>query len=330
MKISICIPVYNVQDFLVECLESVVLSIRQCARDSQYELIMVDDASTDGSFSICQMYAEKIPQVILHRHEYNKGLAEARNTLLSLASGDYIAWVDSDDTVSPDWLPTILRNIDISHPDVFAFELTEFGINAPKKASRFGVNSFRLKPEEEKDIESLDYALKVLQGLTILDYSCTRVVKRALHEGLTYRAPRRIFEDTVFAFDFLERVRSVRYCARSLYNYRQRQASIMHCRNIDDYIKEIDYLLKMTADMRLPYKNAAYVHIMSDMRRVIVAAGKNPNNKDYQAAAVQYQRFFRQHLSISWLDSRIPLKRKLADMLTSLPFSKNLLALKKT
>lgn len=89
--VSIIIPVYNVQEYLRKCLDSV---INQTYKN--LEIIIVNDGSTDNSFSICKEYAKKDPRIILLSQE-NRGLSNARNTGIKKISGNYIYFVDSDD-----------------------------------------------------------------------------------------------------------------------------------------------------------------------------------------------------------------------------------------
>ena len=96
--ISIIIPVYNAEKYLVKCLDSVV---NQTYRN--LEIILVDDGSTDKSPEICEEYAKKDNRIKL-LHKENGGVSSARNAGLSMISGEYIAWVDSDDYVAPDYI----------------------------------------------------------------------------------------------------------------------------------------------------------------------------------------------------------------------------------
>ena len=111
MKLSIIIPVYQVKDTLKRCLDSIAT---QSFRD--WQAILVDDASTDGSSKICSEYARsegRIQLVSLKRHA---GLSAARNAGLSKAHGEYITFVDSDDYLAPDTLKELMEQIAI-HPD---------------------------------------------------------------------------------------------------------------------------------------------------------------------------------------------------------------------
>ena len=97
MKLSYIIPVYKVEKYLEECVESI---LSQTMND--YEMILVDDGSPDSCPAICDRFAEEYPDKIRVIHKENGGLASARNAGLEVATGDYIFFVDSDDYLSED------------------------------------------------------------------------------------------------------------------------------------------------------------------------------------------------------------------------------------
>ena len=98
MLLSIIIPVYNAENYLTDCLESIV---RQPFSD--YELILIDDGSSDASGRICDSYAAKHQNVIV-KHIENNGPSNARNIGIEIAQGDYIQFIDSDDELKPEAL----------------------------------------------------------------------------------------------------------------------------------------------------------------------------------------------------------------------------------
>jgi len=91
--ISVIIPVYNVAAYLPACLDSV---LAQSYRD--FELLLVDDGSTDGSADVCDDYACRDARVSVI-HQINRGPSAARNAALEVAQGDYVAFIDSDDVI---------------------------------------------------------------------------------------------------------------------------------------------------------------------------------------------------------------------------------------
>ena len=114
VALSICMPVYNVGRYLNQCLESIS---QQTFRD--FEVIMVDNGSTDNSFEICQEYVFRDSRFKLY-HQSNFGVATARNTCLKHMYGEFVAWIDGDDWVEKDYLETLVNlqtntNADIIH-----------------------------------------------------------------------------------------------------------------------------------------------------------------------------------------------------------------------
>lgn len=95
--LSVIVPVYNVEKYLRDCLESI---LKQSFKD--FELIIVNDCSTDNSESIINEYEEKDPRVFCIKHTENKGLGAARNTGMRHANGKYVSFIDSDDFISKD------------------------------------------------------------------------------------------------------------------------------------------------------------------------------------------------------------------------------------
>ena len=93
MKLSIVVPVYNVERYVAECLDSL---LEQGLSDSDYEILCVDDGSTDRSGGIAEDYARRYRQVAVI-HQGNRGLSAARNTGIRAAAGEYVYFIDSDD-----------------------------------------------------------------------------------------------------------------------------------------------------------------------------------------------------------------------------------------
>ena len=97
MKLSIIVPVYNVEKHLVHCLESI--AAQMC---DDYELLLIDDGSTDASGALCDVFAREHPECrVVVIHQSNGGLSAARNAGIDRARGEYITFVDSDDYIDP-------------------------------------------------------------------------------------------------------------------------------------------------------------------------------------------------------------------------------------
>ena len=107
--ISILVPVYNVEKYLHRCIDSILAQTY-----TDYEVILVNDGSTDRSGAICDAYAAE-HRCIRVIHQKNGGVAQARNVLVSAAQGDYITFVDSDDSIEPIYLETLMRDYSLRY-----------------------------------------------------------------------------------------------------------------------------------------------------------------------------------------------------------------------
>ena len=108
MKLSVIVPVYNVELYVKRCLDSVVAAVDVASPTCQAEIICVDDGSTDGSSDILRDYAERDDRIRIVR-QGNQGLAAARNAGLDSATGDWVSFVDSDDSVDEQYFKALLE-----------------------------------------------------------------------------------------------------------------------------------------------------------------------------------------------------------------------------
>lgn len=124
-QISVCIPIYNVENYIEKCLRSV---FEQTIAEKA-EFILVDDCSQDQSMAVVERITKDYPtiknQIKIFRHENNKGSAAARNTLLNNASGKYIIYVDADDWCEPDYLEYLYNTAEQDNADIVCCNLWE-------------------------------------------------------------------------------------------------------------------------------------------------------------------------------------------------------------
>ena len=120
MLFSVIIPIYNVEDYLERCIESV---LAQTFAD--YELILVDDGSTDNCSAICDQYAEKDSRIKVI-HKKNGGLVSARQAGVRIAEGEYVFNLDGDDAFCPDALESARQIIADVHPDIISFSYRHY------------------------------------------------------------------------------------------------------------------------------------------------------------------------------------------------------------
>ena len=110
--ISIIIPVFNLQNYIGDCIESVINQTFQ-----SLQIILVDDGSTDHSYDICQHYAQKDERIQIIQQE-NRGVSAARNTGLQKATGNYVMFIDGDDTVAPDYVESYITQAESMGADI--------------------------------------------------------------------------------------------------------------------------------------------------------------------------------------------------------------------
>lgn len=217
MRFSIIVPVYNSQKYLKKCLNSVV---KQSFRD--YEIILIDDGSTDNSGSICDVFAKENKNITVI-HKQNQGQIAARTDGVKAATGEYIVFADSDDTLESNALEVLNNKIEQYHPDGIMYESTRMTAHGLIKIH--SGKSF-------KDFVLSDKASlyrKILFSSS--SYSmCKKTFKRNMFtvSGLDKLYSMRIGEDFFQTMDLISNASSVLFIPDDLYNYRNNPDSIIH------------------------------------------------------------------------------------------------------
>ena len=223
MKLSIIVPIYNVAPYLRKCVDSLL------AQDiSDYEIILVDDGSTDNSGAIADELvddfclsplASRLEMRVIH--QANAGLSAARNTGIAVAQGQYMLCVDSDDYLQPNTLGTLLEQAERDNLDVLRFRYQ----NVKESGEVF-------VPHEGMKTDYNDYSSVPTDGLTFLNermwvqcYVVQFLVRReiVLQEQFT---PGIYFEDTDWTPRMLLRTKRVASTDLVVYNYLWREGSI--------------------------------------------------------------------------------------------------------
>lgn len=201
--ISIVVPVYNVADYLNECVDSLLAQ-----KYKDVEIILVDDGSTDNSGKICDEYSKK-NRIIRVIHQKNGGLSAARNKGLSVAKGKYICFVDSDDYVLPGYLDEMLKVVKKKNADIC---VCGFGETIP----------------QEKTISGQDATIQFLtkqENLDILAWNKLYRLSIFKNFDITYPEGKNN-EDNLTTYKLYAHANKVSYIAKSLYYYRERENSI--------------------------------------------------------------------------------------------------------
>lgn len=200
-KISVIVPIYNVEKFLRRCIDSILAQTY-----TNLEIILVDDGSPDGCPAICDEYAEKDDRIVVI-HKENGGVSSARNSGLDNVSGDLIGWVDPDDYIEPDMFETLFNlkekvNADISICSVNVFGLYENQI----------IYSDSLLSKEEY--------LKLLLSNKIQSFLWNKLFSKELFAGIKF-AEGKTYEDVMVQHLIAEKAKNIVVSSKMLYNYRQ-------------------------------------------------------------------------------------------------------------
>ena len=212
IRLSILLPVYNVVDYLHECIESIVTQIDH----DDIEIILLDDASTDGSHKLCKNLVQSYGSIItLLAHQENRGLSAARNSLLAAAKGDYIWFVDSDDVVLPDAITHLLAVITAHKPDIILCDYNHRG----QSHSAFLGRSRNLETDCEALIRGVFSSRKM--------HIWSKISRRTLWGDDLIFPVGKCFEDIAVTPWLLLRARNFYYAAEPWIFYRDRSESIM-------------------------------------------------------------------------------------------------------
>lgn len=213
MFFSIIVPVYNSEKYLSQCIESVLSQSY-----SNFELILVDDSSTDSSFEICQLFANKDARInVIHKE--NGGTSSARNVGLNNAKGDYILFMDNDDYWNnSNALSLIANHLEESKADVLIFDYISYYQNKDK----FVYNRRKCNRKHLLSL-SVDDALKEIIKNNLLHVTVwTKVVKASIiKENNIYFPEGMRNEDTDWIGNLLHYINSVDYCENLFYVYRK-------------------------------------------------------------------------------------------------------------
>ena len=223
MKISVVIPVYQVEKYLRQCLESVLNQSYP-----ELEVLLVDDASFDGSAQICEEYASRDARVTLI-HKHNGGLSDSRNTGIRAASGQYVLFVDSDDWLADEGdIAALAERAKASAADVVSFSYEKIYEKSQRVVPclvQDGSMPLDLKTKHEQ----LEYLS--LRGLYVAS-ACNKLIGTGcLREHGLFFTVGDTAEDVVWCLRLLVACRSLDYVNRSVYRYRQREGSISQSLN---------------------------------------------------------------------------------------------------
>ena len=274
MKISVVIPVYNVESYIAPCLQSVM----DQTYNGSIECLIVDDCGNDNSMGVVEdmlgEYQGPIDFMVLH-HKHNRGLSAARNTGMEAASGDYVYFVDSDDAISPDCLELLAKEVS-DHPEV---EVVQGAVESIPYKKYYDLELYK-KPRFVDDNDWMRFnAYKYGERLPV--NATNKLLKKTFLEEnvLTFKEGINN-EDELWSFILYKRVRFWSVIGEKTYLHYHRSNSIMDTLSdqrrahnmgvvLSEALKAIDRPLRDLQVFRCLYSFVKYVFPYATDRNVV-------------------------------------------------------------
>lgn len=238
MDISVIVPVYNVEKYLVRCLDSICKQ----SFSGTLEVIAIDDASTDNSLAMLKEYAKTDHRIKVIEHEKNKKLSVARSTGMKAASGDYIMHVDSDDWLLPNALEILFQKSKKNNVDVLVF-----GFQYINKKGKLLIHSYI-----NSEIITTD-KLKVqnfFMGATISKFVRRELTEKMIYENVSINSG----EDLLYSTEILLKANLIGIVDDVLYNYNSNPQSITNIVQAAQILNSRILLLQQIREITLKYK----------------------------------------------------------------------------
>lgn len=281
-KITVVVPIYNVEKYLAECLNSI---IKQTFKD--WECVLVDDGSIDNSGDICEIYVQKDSRFKVI-HKKNGGLSSSRNVGLEVAKGEFISFIDSDDWIDKNFLSSLYNTIIKYDSDVVSCGYIKEYV------------SFRHRKKLTKEIillEGKEIIEEFIKDEIMPNYAWNKLYKRKI---LTSGFPEgKVYEDIYAMTSWFDNIRKFAVIPDILYHYRMRRGSITKCKDsslLFDYIEAIliraeQIQLLLGDEFCTPRKNLyLYPHLVNTAKS-IARTEKNPlRRKEYISKIIEYLR----------------------------------------
>lgn len=308
-KLSVIVPVYNVEPYLRRCVDSIVGQTF-----SELEIILIDDGSTDGSTTICEEYASQEENIRVIRQE-NSGVSTARNRGLSEATGAYITFVDGDDWVESTMFSTLIRAMEeYSVPIAIGGYIDDYD----------GDTKLFFHPQKETVLSSDELIKEFFLQNLFMWTAYDKVYRRDFLHTIVFDSNLHIGEDMKFFWDVILRVKTAAYVPLYQYHYCHRLGSAIQQRfstNNLDALK-VKRAIWETTDTPLlkRYARLVYMGESAGVFRAILAS----ETRNFYPIAYELQRETRKSVMkvfSCWRDNILTKRQRLGVLFMCLPFS---------
>ena len=285
-KVSVIVPIYNVEKELKRCLDSL---IRQTLKD--IEIICIDDGSEDDSGRILDEYASRYSQIIAI-HEENGGVSKARNTGLKRAKGEWIGFVDGDDWIEDNMYETLYGEAVYNNCDIAICGCTPFN-NGKKK---------RILTSREAEMIMFD------QKEHMGGYSWSRLIRRDILSGSFYDESLRTYQDIVFFYHLFKKAERIFWHDLPLYHYEARIGSAINSYLINDKkrvgIKAIKKCADNECDIDLKNNIYSFIYFWNLEAAINYVSHYNVDSPDFNELFIEVKKT-RKYMSGATLRQRL-------------------------
>ncbi|MBR1865981.1 MAG: glycosyltransferase [Lachnospiraceae bacterium] len=229
-RISVIIPVYNVENYIEMCLESVIHQTY-----TNLQIILIDDGSSDRSGMICDRYQEKDPRIQVI-HQINSGVSNARNKGLTLVKGSYVTFCDADDWIEPDMYEYLYGLLQQSECNI-----ASCGARKESTESKVVVRSSKDKVLHMNKKEAIA-AFHLRKDMN--EWIVTKLFEKSVISGLLFDESLRVCEDYVFGCDAIEKSIGVVCGTEIKYHYIQRKSSVSNHGYTEEFEKGLTAMEK--------------------------------------------------------------------------------------
>lgn len=286
ITISILIPVYNVADYVEECLNSILAQI-----DDNAEIIVMNDASTDNSWEVLKAY-QTHPKITLVQAPHNRGLSGTRNALLPLATNQYVWFIDSDDAMHEGAYTKVVNALTSMDVDMLGGNYMAWrGDNKRLKKAYVGAAN------QVINNDNLQFIKNIVENNS--NHVWNKVYKRSVIEKISFQQGKK-FEDIYYMTDLSKVIKNFAFIDYPLIDYRERQGSIIQTldkKYVDDYLGAFLYRIekfqsKLTSDKE--FENYLYYKTFNRFAGLVKKIEKNANLETLNYVDEKYKNIFNQ------------------------------------
>lgn len=262
--VSVIIPAYNVGDYIEECIQSIL-----CQTYKNYEIIIIDDGSTDNTYDIgCNLAIENARLKIYHQE--NQGVSIARNVGMQKANGKYYIFVDADDVVAPQYIEVLVAGIEKA-------DMGMIGFTSEREVLATEANTSFIYDCATNIIEN------ILCGTNYDGYLWNKIFQRTVIEkhNLKFSPNIVVWEDMLFVLEYLKNCNQIAISNDKLYYYRYREGSAVNNVRIEKYRSKYEVMVEIksqkfgcTSDGRKRVSFLYYETMFSYLNKILSTEAK--------------------------------------------------------